>query len=257
MSALDPIESFIVSNRKFSISLLMNSHVRLSMLQLNKGGLTFDDILQSLYAQGQTMNTIELNSHSMLILGILVPALTTKGQIKLQMPREIIGNDSSFIKSILNLIYAKCGSIEYPFVEEFKMDAILFLKNKLNQGKYGTTGGSAPSDLMVRQDYNQPMDGEGSVNLNIYSQMQPMTSNQGPNARRTSTAANKSHNALVADSDLPDDHKPSASRIEFEKSEPIVRLLAQVRKVGMDILFPQSTHDKVNGYEGNYVFRLD
>eukprot|EP01034_Spumella_vulgaris_P022618 gene22618-28755_t len=56
---------------------------------------------------------------------------------------------------------------------------------------------------------------------------------------------NNASNTLVPDSDLPDDHKQTASRIEFEKSEPIVRLLAQVRKVGMDILFPQSTHDKI------------
>jgi hypothetical protein len=37
----------------------------------------------------------------------------------------------------------------------------------------------------------------------------------------------------------------SPGRNEFEKAEPFVRLLAHVRKLGMDILFPQSTHDKV------------
>lgn len=34
--------------------------------------------------------------------------------------------------------------------------------------------------------------------------------------------------------------------VDIEKSEPIVRFLAQVRKMGMDVLFPQSAHDKVN-----------
>jgi len=34
--------------------------------------------------------------------------------------------------------------------------------------------------------------------------------------------------------------------IDIEKSEPIVRLLAHVRKGGMDILFPQISHDKVS-----------
>jgi hypothetical protein len=33
--------------------------------------------------------------------------------------------------------------------------------------------------------------------------------------------------------------------VEIEKSEPIVRLLAHIRKGGMDILFPQISHDKV------------
>jgi hypothetical protein len=52
-------------------------------------------------------------------------------------------------------------------------------------------------------------------------------------------------NNLEADQIMDGDYRSPLSRIEFEKSEPIVRLLAQVRKVGMDILFPQSTHDKV------------
>jgi hypothetical protein len=42
-----------------------------------------------------------------------------------------------------------------------------------------------------------------------------------------------------------DDGKSPLQFIDYEKSEPIVRFLAQVRKLGMDILFPQSTHDKV------------
>lgn len=235
-ATMDPIESFIQSNRKFSISLLMNSHARLSILQMNKGGLTFEDILQSLYVQGQTMNTIELNSHAMLILGILVPALTTKGQIKLQMQREIVGNDSGFIKSILNLIYLKCGNVEYPFVEEFKMDAIAFLKYKQNLNRFNQFGGNLAGSF------------EGGWHDGSHGMIQrPMDGNSimANGGQRKSAAVSKIHSVLVPDSDLPDDHKPSASRIELEKSEPIVRLLAQVRKVGMDVLFPQSTHDKV------------
>ncbi len=49
----------------------------------------------------------------------------------------------------------------------------------------------------------------------------------------------------VVEYDGPEEHKYAPARVEFERAEPIVRLLAQVRKVGMDILFPQSTHDKV------------
>ena len=34
--------------------------------------------------------------------------------------------------------------------------------------------------------------------------------------------------------------------MDIEKSEPIVRLLADIRNDGMDILFPQTSHDKVS-----------
>lgn len=54
---------------------------------------------------------------------------------------------------------------------------------------------------------------------------------------------------LVNDSLVPSALSPpqsfSLEGIEIEKSEPIVRLLAHVRKGGMDILFPQISHDKM------------
>ncbi len=233
---MDPIESFIRSNRKLSIPLLMNSHGRLSVLQLSKGGLTFEDVLQSLYIQGQNMNTVDVNSHSMLILGILVPALTTKGQIKLQMPREIVGNDSNFVKSILNLMYVKCGNIDYPYIEEFKMEAITFLKNKLNQPRFQDPGSSyhgQPGNVSAPDNFVQ----------NMLQRPQVIDSTGAAFSRKLPLQKN----SVGPESDLPEDvSRPPTSRIEFEKSEPIVRLLAQVRKVGMDILFPQSTHDKVS-----------
>ena len=75
--------------------------------------------------------------------------------------------------------------------------------------------------------------------------------NEGSSRMSSEFMAQRQHNRHIPktippiqDYDLPDDHK-SNTRIDYEKSEPIVRLLAQVRKVGMDILFPQSTHDKI------------
>lgn len=228
-STADPIETFIKSNRKFSISLLVNSHSRLGIQQMSKGGLTFEDVLQSLYSQGQALNGIEINAHSMLILGILVPALTSKGQIKLQIPREIVSSEAAFIKSILNLIYQKCNNVEYPFVEEFKNESMLYLQNK-GAGKLSEPLGSGGNG----QPFIPPSDSTSPRNSADLT---------GNGVQRNSH--NAALSSLYADCDLPDDHKAAANRIEFEKSEPIVRLLAQVRKVGMDILFPQSTHDKV------------
>lgn len=62
--------------------------------------------------------------------------------------------------------------------------------------------------------------------------------------------------AIPADmsSSKGDDGKSPLQFIDYEKSEPIVRFLAQVRKLGMDILFPQSTHDKVKLYLNDCIF---
>jgi hypothetical protein len=42
--------------------------------------------------------------------------------------------------------------------------------------------------------------------------------------------------------------------LEIEKNEPIIRLLAHIRKAGMDILFPQIIHDKVSSLVGFSCF---
>ncbi len=94
---MDPIESFIRSNKKFSLHALINAHSRLSVLQLSKGGMMFDDVMQSLSMSGQELSPAEINAHGALLFeSVLIPS---PGQ-KLQLNRDVIANDSSCIRHI-------------------------------------------------------------------------------------------------------------------------------------------------------------
>ncbi len=226
---MDPIESFIRSNKKFSLHALINAHSRLSVLQLSKGGMMFDDVMQSLSMSGQELSPAELNAHGALLFeSVLIPS---PGQ-KLQLNRDVIANDSSFIRHILNTIYQRCGGQEYPAVEEFNMEAFMFLK-----GNYSNMNSSDSLSNQHRSSFN------------THAQPHNVQSNYQSNQKRYTPGSEslfkKFPPSEVNDTAEFDDYRSPLSRIEFEKSEPIVRLLAQVRKVGMDILFPQSTHDKV------------
>jgi hypothetical protein len=167
--------------------------------------------------QNQSISNEELTAHSALIIeGSLVPAVTAKGEIKLQMTRELVGNEYLFLKGLFNVISGKCEITDYPFVEEFRRDIAVHSNNRFNK--------------LSRQrmdDHDMGMGGDMS------------------NMRGKPAKVAHHHIMPIVDTDLPSDVKGTSSRIDYEKSEPIVRLLAQVRKVGMDILFPQSTHDKI------------
>ena len=231
---MDPIESFIKSNRKFSLHLLVNAHSRLSVIQLSKGSVSYEDILQSLCLSGQEIPNAELTAHAAAIYeGVLSPVINAKNQVTLQMNRDIIANDSNFIKSILNVMYSRCGNSEFPNVEEFKMEALMFLKGSFSQ-------------------FPRPEMLENNIPRNDFA-FRPSFSSNKPRFSHENVLMKKPTNNIrgmmmpeVGMEPPMEDHRSPLNRIEFEKSEPIVRLLAQVRKVGMDILFPQSTHDKVS-----------
>lgn len=191
---MDPVESFIKLHRRFSLAALVNTHARLSSLQHAKGSILYEDILQSLTYVMRDMNAQELNAHAALLYeACLCPIVNAKSQMTLQMKPELIENEHGFIKNLLYVMYSRTGGLESPSVEEFKSEAIVFLK-------------SCPPPPPPPQYPSRVVADLAAIGI-----VQP----------------------------------PLQGRIEFEKSEPIIRLLAQLRKVGMDILFPQSVHDKI------------
>lgn len=217
---MDPIEYFIKSHNKFRTDLLLSAHSNLSSLQLVKGWIGYDDVQQSLYLTVQNQNILneEIEAHLALIIeGSLIPAVTAKGEIKLQMTRELVGNEYLFLKGLFNVISGKCEINEYPSVEEFRREIAVHSNSRFNK-------------LSRHQIDDQDM--RMGADMSMHSMRKP------------SKVAHH-HGMPIVDTDLPSDTKGASSRIDYEKSEPIVRLLAQVRKVGMDILFPQSTHDKI------------
>lgn len=254
---MDPIEAFVKANRKFSFPLLINTHARLCVLQISKGSILYDDIMQSLALSARDMTAQEINAHAALVYeAVLTPMINSKNQMVLQLKQDVIANDPNFVKSVLYVLYARAGGMDNPAVEEFKAEANLFLKSSAPPAnipayplapKLTSTGEGQqpPADSYGRDDAQPSSTNNGRHSTQSYNER---FSNQAgeyspfPATAHASTngASPNSREAVGEDVTFP------SSRIEFGKSEPIIRLLAQVRKVGMDILFPQSVHDKVS-----------
>ena len=181
--------------------------------------------------------------------------LNSKGNIRLQMYPQFVRNDIQFIRSIVQFLMLRSAGKESSTIDDFKSEASAFIQRRQKQIKYGSPLGppetrfdssnSGDSNFQTtRIPYEYSSTSSPSAGYFHHNQGHSTPSN-GNNCGNSSHRRHTTRSASVAhDSDLPDDHKQS-QRFDYEKSEPIVRLLAQVRKVGMDILFPQSTHDKV------------
>ena len=199
--------------------------------------------------------SIDLNAYAAIVIeGAFSKVVNAKGQIHLQMHRDLIGNDSQFVKYILQFLLSKAPGKEYHTIEDFRGEAIAYLQQKskypqqsVADPKYGSNSPDSNFHHGTRvygHDYNS-----ATVSKGYYSNSVSHSSsgNNGTNIGGISNSVGRKFSSrsvsVLIDPDLPDGK--TSPRIDYEKSDPIVRLLAQVRKVGMDILFPQSTHDKV------------
>lgn len=248
---MDPFESFIQSKKRFSLDLLTTAYSRLSVLQLQRGCVTQEDTNQSLRSQliGQKMSAAEISAHAGLLFESIISAtISATGQVKLAINKDVIGNDEKFVSAILAALASKCVGVDYPAFDEFQRECHSYLRmlsdaaNPVEEtpSELPTEASSPPPEFSFERpapkiSHLMPVPPPLPQATPVLSQMQPP-----PQAPLPSQPA---HSEVEYDG--PEEHKYAPARVEFERAEPIVRLLAQVRKVGMDILFPQSTHDKV------------
>ena len=203
---------------------------------------------------------IDINAYTDVIEVAFGKKMNSKGQYNLFMHGELVGNDSKFVGCILCYLSSKYATgMEYHTIEEFKGEATLHLQ-QYSQQSVGQISieYSQQSDSRFRASSPESnfLNGKrvyghenntaivATVSKGFYSNSHSNGNNNVGGINNLAGKKNSSRSVSVpVDSGLPDG-KPS-QRFDYEKSDPIVRLLAQVRKVGMDILFPQSTHDKV------------
>jgi hypothetical protein len=266
------IQEYIKNNNKFILNILINAHTRLSYIQLQKGYVTQEDIHNSLQSDEALLssslsqslpkttatstsmisssdiilNVNDSNAHAALLVeSTLIPLFTPSGQIQLQMIRDIINNINNFILSIINIIYMKCENTHYPLMDEFCTEANAFLQSTIG---ISSSSSMSPqpltlhSQLLIQQHHHH--------NSNRYHTIKQHHNNHNNHhnyqqLRYHDKEKRDHHHHQQQQNNSSDDNSKPNYRIEFEKSEPIIRLLAQVRKVGMDILFPQQVHDKV------------
>ena len=261
------------------------------MIQLNRGCISYDDVIQSLHLSGQG-NIIfsDINAHAAVIMesAISSPVVSTRNQT-VQLSKEVVGNDVNFIRNILNFLYSRTSGADHPSIDELKHEAAAFFQisqypNRPGQdyapgvdfrGKQESLSRLPSSSANYGQEYSSNRSTYADHHLPQYSGMmkqrssyldqEPPLSHMAEDQLLVPPLPPPPHhlNHQQSSSHQPYHHqhgfqqhyhgnqyhqqhqRPMYNRVEFERSEPIVRLLAQVRKVGMDILFPQSTHDKV------------
>jgi hypothetical protein len=250
MDSDDAVSAFIKSKQKFSLSHLVGAHCRMCVLQLKNGCVTYDDALQSIRSQlGRQFNVAELNAHAgLMVESVVSPSISASGQIKLQVNKDVIGDDDTFISCLLAVLQRRCAGAEYAQVEEFRREAISYLR-RLGEVRSSSTEPSTLTSVESNSDgaLFETAQALRPVRVPAVSPIPTVTAASAlAVAHATQPFAAPTPQTVTADHDATEDQRFPPSRKEIERAEPIVRLLAQVRKVGMDILLPQSTHDKVS-----------
>lgn len=178
----------------------------------------------------------------------------------------MLANDANFLKGVITVMYAHGGGAEHPSIEEFKVEATSFLKKSISttnpapvdavalnpeaepQGRVASSGSfSLPNDtgLSVSKPLAPAPEFKPAnfspASLSVQGQ-QPQQGFPGSAFPAPPPGINPQLAALRRGPPAPE---PEPVLSEIEKTEPIVRLLAHIRKEGMDILFPQIIQDKV------------
>lgn len=239
---MDPVELFIQSQQSFSLELLVNAHSRLCVVQLQKGSVTQEDALYCCKAQvkAQLYSELVIKAHVSLILESAISAsMAANGQLKLSVTKDVIGNDSNFVSSVLAVLSRKCTGINYKGLDGFKKDALAYLHRlqELSAPDRPPAVNSSVESVVIgvaAEVMDKPISkpsNSRSVILAHAPFKEPSAPGNNPSAREGAGAGSGS--AVGGD------------KFDFERNESMARFLAQARRTGMDVLFPQIAHDKV------------
>jgi hypothetical protein len=263
---MNSIQQFLHENKSFSVPVLLNAFFRLSILQLNQGFLSFEDIIEAVRVVcPETIAAEEITAYSGVIYeSILVPSLYETGPV-LCMKEEVIGKETAFLECLSKKVVHKYGKdgVMCSGVLALERDTQKFLLLKSSKetvqapspslsGK-GSNAGTAvsssdhlPSPLVTDRD---PLERE------IPSHYDPYFSNNSVPGDVNSWGSLEpamGENLTLYQEFLSPNILQSRQAEEFTDSNnpdmtnPINRFLAHIRKSGMEILFPQIVHDKVS-----------
>lgn len=203
-------ESFLKDNRKISLSLLINTQSRLSVVQLKRGSISLDDVFQALSLVDSEMSRMETSFYANLLIE---SSLNYSGPGTYLMKSEIIGNDADFLEHIMTTITGYVKGEMLSNIEEFKRDIANFLKIQ--------SGQSSPPTFCTT-----------NITINTTNSTNNMIENKSKDNNNDTVSFDMNLNSPIV-------------KIEIEKAEPMVKFLAQIRKVGIDLTFDQNVHDKV------------
>ena len=200
---------------KLNLRALIQSKNYLQGIQREYGAITFNDIKRSFMVANYMFNEAEIDFHRALIMETcLEPILGYDDTLRFRLRGDFMENELSFASGLLGRIVDKAGGRNYHCVEDFKRSVNIFLSTKINEN---TLKVERPN---VSNTYNTL---RSVQTFHTYEEVVPYWKEKNDSRKNFPTQVRKS--------------------VEF--CEPVVRFLAQIRKQGMDILFPQDAHDKV------------
>eukprot|EP00601_Ochromonadales_sp_CCMP2298_P005669 CAMPEP_0173199350 /NCGR_PEP_ID=MMETSP1141-20130122/17189_1 /TAXON_ID=483371 /ORGANISM="non described non described, Strain CCMP2298" /LENGTH=212 /DNA_ID=CAMNT_0014124235 /DNA_START=147 /DNA_END=782 /DNA_ORIENTATION=- len=140
---MDPVEAYIISGQNFSLARLQEAHRRLSYIQENEGRITQEATVESLQGD-EILDQASANAYAGLIISAAKPALTSSGQIELQLTSDL----DVFLDSILRVLWAKCKGKEFANVTQLRTEW---------QSRLGASGDSNSSlDSLARSRGSSP-----------------------------------------------------------------------------------------------------
>lgn len=246
---MDPITLFLQASnplggrpKRLNLSAFINVHARLSLLQMNRGHVTFEDLLQSLNltfgSSSEVISTQDMHAYAGIIYeACFQPIMLNKGP-SFMLDRSLVGNESVFLKLVLQVLFRHNGGKEHNVIEDLKNDMIAFLQR--SGASTEAVNALITAGEKDNTDASRQPQRIGTNSSSLESSSPVLSSVNGAQQR-----GNKSNPSALEDPYSEDARAILNAGMEFEKNEPIVRLLAHIRKAGMDILFPQIIHDKI------------
>jgi hypothetical protein len=217
------IQQFVLERKCLSFSVLLKTFNRLCAQQVRTGTVDFDDILKSVYDVSLEESVVlieqEIHAYSGIIYeSILIPCFTVNGP-KLSLKEGLLGNEKEFLSCLSQTMIKQDkihGSQSYTF-QEFNKDICNFVNLQFS-GYIETT-----SQI---EHYRDLRNMHGVLN-GTYQKSHLQHDNLSSTSRNYQT-------------------KKSLNKFNNDHSDPNVsKLLAHIRKSGMDIIFPQNVHNKV------------
>lgn len=256
-SIMNYIQSFFQDySHKISLPVLLSTHSRLSAMQLKKNYIQLDDLYHTFTESFLSINNDQPSNEDVnFYISLLIDScLTLINSGLYQMLRDLISNETLFLKNVIGILYSYVKGQEYPAIEDFKIDASRYLTSVLSKHQQPSFSQSfnnsqiippAPP-LAVKSSTSSLIISGPENDSNYFSNSAGYPRPQLPNSQMPGIPNGSVFNQPRSVSMNPSMAVPtSTTGIDVEKTEPMIRFLAQIRKIGSDILFPQSIHDKV------------
>lgn len=216
---------------KIKLGALIHARNHLGSIQEQRQFISVQDVKDCFFASNYMMNNLEIDFHTNLLMDTCAkPCYGPDNRIRYMIREDMLNNDVLFTTSLLNTINLHVRGDRYAVVQDLKKSVGAFLVMKAEETRYVNivhpVYNSVPVSYPQYKKYH-PRDNFDAYSKDMYTM--PPRPIIPPKMHPTYMPQQQYHHA----------------RKNIETCEPIVRFLAQIRKQGMDILFPQDTHDKV------------